>query len=343
MRSPLLASALASGLALVPLLSALLPAACTSGTETTVGPDPGGDPIGSSSSGTTSGNNTTSSGGSSGTSGTSSSSSSSSSASSSGTPSQGCGAPAPQTGFVKGKTLKIKGQDRTYNVAIPTSYDPQKKLPVIFAFHGDGGNGDSARNSFKFETAHANEAIFVYPDGLNKTWLLGDKAANGDAQFKKENNADVLFVEALIEATKTTYCVDENKVFVAGFSRGGFFANHVGCILGGPVKGLASHGGGDAYDGSGQAYNAQGKLVCPGSPVPALIVIGQNDGLLSNSKRARDYWKEKDSCQDSSKAEDPVPCLRFDGCAVKYCEVSGLGHQVWQNATQVTWDFFAGL
>jgi polyhydroxybutyrate depolymerase len=166
----------------------------------------------------------------------------------------------------------------------------------------------------------------------------------GVSLFTKANNVDVLFIEALIGQVKGTYCLDENRVFATGSSRGGYFANHIACILGGLVKGTVSHAGGDAYDASGTHFQ-NGVLVCPGQPIPVMVQIGQNDGLLQFAKKAKDYFRVKNGCQATTSADPPAPCTKFNGCTktVKYCEIPGLGHAVWNQGTSSTWDFFMSL
>lgn len=93
-----------------------------------------------------------------------------------GTPTAGCGAPAKQSGFASGLTVQIEGRARTYALFVPPSYDPNKAYPLVFGFHGDGGTGSGIRSTMKLEDQANGEAIFVYPDGLSKTWEL-DQAA----------------------------------------------------------------------------------------------------------------------------------------------------------------------
>jgi len=288
------------------------------------GDDAGGDPGGAASSSGASGSSSSGGGG---------GSSSGGSSSSSGNPSKGCGQAGAPTGFQANLGVTAAGANRTYSIAVPATYDPARRYPVVFAFHGDGGDGASARNAFKFETAHGGDAIFVYPNGTGKTWDLDTFAA--------DKNKDVQLVQALVDSVKTQYCVDEAKVYAAGFSRGGFFANHVGCQLGGTVRAVASHGGGGPYGGNND-YDDNGNLKCPGQPIAALIVIGANDGLLPDSKSSRDFWRVKNTCKASTDPATPSPCVTHQGCAkpLEYCQIAGMGHQVWAEGSETTWSFF---
>jgi polyhydroxybutyrate depolymerase len=228
--------------------------------------------------------------------------------------------------------LTVGGKERTYAISIPPSYDAQKHFPVVFAFHGDGGNGAGTKASFNFEKSHADEAIFVYPDGQNKTWDLDT--------WDGKTNRDMPFIDALVAELKSALCTD--KFFAVGFSRGAFFVNHLGCQRGDVFAAIASHGGGGPYDGSGKNYDAMGNLVCLTKPVPTLLVIGKNDGLLADSQTSRTYWNYANQCSKGTSPSTPVPCETTAGCSkpVEWCAIDGLGHGIWAQGTEKSWTFF---
>jgi polyhydroxybutyrate depolymerase len=243
-----------------------------------------------------------------------------------------CSLPKAPGGFQAAQKLTVGGATRTYSIAVPADYDATRSYPVIFAFHGDGGDGASARGAFKLEATHGNEAILVYPDGLNRTWDLDT--------WDDATNPDIRFMDALVAAVKATYCAA--SFYAVGFSRGGFFANHVGCHRGNLFRAVSSHGGGGPYDATLKNFDAQGNLICPTKPVPALLVIGANDGLLNDSNFSRKYWTFANGCQTAAAATDPSPCVAQQGCQkpVEWCQIPGLGHGIWQNAAETTWKFF---
>lgn len=251
--------------------------------------------------------------------------------------SAGCGVPVPQKGPLTGLSIAVGSATRTYALDIPSTYDQKRAFPVIFAFHGDGGTGASAKSAFKFDATHEADAIFVYPDGRNKTWDLDT--------WDAARNPDIQLVDAIVAELKKSYCVQGDRFFAAGFSRGGFFANHLGCHRGGVFRGIASHGGGGPYDSTNANYDSQGRLVCPGQPIGALIVIGSQDGLLGDSRESRTFWRFKNGCQNATQASSPSPCVAHDGCSkpLTWCEIGGLGHRVWASGAEATWDFFAKL
>ncbi|MBS2011916.1 MAG: hypothetical protein JST00_03425 [Deltaproteobacteria bacterium] len=290
-----------------------------------------------------SGGTSGSSGGTSGTSGTSGDNGTSGSSGTSGTSGDTgitCGTADAVTkkGFLAGQTLTVGGAARTYNLFVPEGYDGRKTFPLVFVFHGDGGTGSGIRNSFKIEATAAGGAIFVYPDGAGKTWVI-DNAAG----IQK----DIDFVDAIAASLKTSHCVDTKKVFATGFSKGAYFTNMLGCLSKMGLRGVIGHAGGGPFglDGSGTKFDNGGQLVCPQPSVAALQVQGETDGNvpLSEGTKARDHWRRVNGCATTSKPFDPSPCIAYDGCQAGkpeiWCQIPGLGHQIWTNGAKVTWDF----
>ena len=244
-----------------------------------------------------------------------------------------CSRAAPSaTGLESG--LKLPS-GRSYSRFISANYNPKKAHALVFVFHGDGGTGSSARNALNMESLAGDDAIFVYPDGVNKSWDL-DKLEG--------KNPDLAFVEALIAEHSNNFCVNSKRIFSAGFSRGGYMANHVACRMGNVIRGVVSHAGGGPYSGS---YDSKGNLICVGGPVAAAVFHGLSDGNVppAEGEKSVKYYSRVASCAASSKPVEPSPCVAFDGCTqpLIQCKVPGLGHQVWKQGAKASWDFFSKL
>lgn len=240
-------------------------------------------------------------------------------------------------GYVGSQTITVGGAKRTYELFVPETYDNKKAFPIVFVFHGDGGTGKGIRSSFALEKESAGGAIFVYPDGENNTWIID----NGPGLLR-----DVAFVDAVAADLGKTHCTDAKRIFSVGFSKGAYFTNMLGCVSKAPMRAVVAHSGGGPFylDGIGAKYdNKTSDVVCPASPMASLQIIGQSDSLLDDAKKARDHWERVNACKSTSKPFDPSPCIAYDGCAADrpeiYCEIPGLGHQVWQSASKVTWSF----
>lgn len=317
-------------------------AACGGGEEAGAEDADAGGPSTAPTTGSTSGGEGASSGAgtSSGTSGGATSSGAPEGGASSGTPAtptQGCGAPAAQSGFATGLSVQVDGATRTYALFVPPTYDVNKPYPLVFAFHGDGGNGAGIRGTMKLEEQANGAAIFVYPDGVSKTWELDQPAAK---------NKDIKLVTALVDKLSATYCTDATRRFAAGFSRGAYFANQLVCRSPRAFRGVASHGGGGPYGLDGE-YDANGNWACT-APLPAALVVhGANDDLGDFGAESRDFYRTGNACKTTTKPYAPSPCVAYDGCAagkpLVFCKIPSMGHAFWTSGPTVTWSFFASL
>ncbi|MBX3190049.1 MAG: hypothetical protein KF819_23690 [Labilithrix sp.] len=253
-------------------------------------------------------------------------------------PTPGCGATGVKPGFNGSQTITVGGESRTYELYVPEAYDGKKVYPVVLLFHGQGGTGAGMRNTFAIEAESQGGAIFVYPDGVGRTWRFDN--ATGLA-------ADVGFVDAIVDSIGKTLCADKKRLFGVGYSRGAYFTNMLACLSTSGFRAVATHAGGGPFgvDGSGTKYDNSGNLVCPAAPVAALQVQGTNDGAVppSEGTKAREHWQRANGCAATTTPYDPSPCVAHDGCAPErpeiWCLIPGLGHTIWQNGVKATWDF----
>jgi len=117
-----------------------------------------------------------------------------------------CGAsPANQLGVPPG-TIQFAGRQYPYAVFVPSTYDRVHALPAILLVHGGGGNGPDFLKLWQ-DFAEKNRIILVAP-----TLPLG---AALEAQVPE------LF-PALIELVKKQWQLDSRRVYVFGYSAGGY-------------------------------------------------------------------------------------------------------------------------
>src|SRR2546430_1752378 len=69
--------------------------------------------------------------------------------------------------------LDVGGTMRTYIVAIPNNYDPNKPYKLVFAWHGLGGNAQQIAGGlfgggyYGLQALANNTTVFVAPQGLD--------------------------------------------------------------------------------------------------------------------------------------------------------------------------------
>jgi polyhydroxybutyrate depolymerase len=236
--------------------------------------------------------------------------------------SPGCGR---GSGWPTGETtLAVNGKTRALLVRLPPGYDGGRAQPILFAFHGAGSTGPAFEPEFALGAAWRGRGVVVYPTALTVT-------ADGPTTWRRDSDDDLAFLDAMIDHLGDRLCLDRARVFVAGFSSGGYFANTAGCRRGDRIRAIVSAAGGDRdFDDR-----------CRGNPA-VQIVIGAQDSVvpyggapgvtnLDHAHRARDHFVAVNGCQPRTRPVDPAPCVEYQGCKasapVVYCEHPG-GH-VW--------------
>lgn len=184
-------------------------------------------------------------------------------------------------------SLSSGGRTRTFSYHLPTN-QPSDNLPLIIAFHGDGGNGAGFESYAGLDAlANTQNFIVVYPDAATVGGSLqfnkyADTApgfgASGDANGPNppDPNApdDVLFTSDLIDYFANTYRINRNRVYATGHSGGGFMCYFLTMTLPNKIAAFApvaaSLWGNDAYLNS---YFTAGKY----TPVPMLHIHSAGD------------------------------------------------------------------
>jgi polyhydroxybutyrate depolymerase len=232
-------------------------------------------------------------------------------------------------------TVQVRGKRRDYLLIEPASPAPGP-LPLILVLHGDGGGMLSFHSAWPFEKATQNGAYLAYLEGLNATWDL--ETLNG--------NRDIAFAEAAVEAIATALPIDKTRVFAAGYSSGGFFANVLACHRPGLLRAIASNAGGAPYNQAEKWGNGFPK--CPGQkPVAVLALHGAQDSevTLDSGRFDAEYWAYVNGCNDSEMETSGYPeCKMYRGCPagknVGFCTIGPLGHWVWSESAIASWTFF---
>jgi polyhydroxybutyrate depolymerase len=165
-------------------------------------------------------------------------------------------------------SFTVDGVNRTAVVYVP----PMSKTtsaPVVFVFHGHGGNAHQTARSFAIDR-HWPEAISVYMQGLNTPGQLTDREGNWpgwQAARGDQGDRDLKFFDAVLARLKQNYRVDAKRIYCTGHSNGGGFTYLLWLTRGDVFAAVAS---------SSAAARYVGQL----KPKPALILGGQADPLV---------------------------------------------------------------
>jgi polyhydroxybutyrate depolymerase len=122
------------------------------------------------------------------------------------------------------------GEERTYRLYVPKSYDPGRPTPLVISMHG-GGLWGTAQMEISQWNAVADEQglIVVYPSGAGgggpRAWRVGAAGA-GDRAAR-----DVRFIAELIDTLKSSYSIDPKRIYADGLSNGGGMAFLLSCTM----------------------------------------------------------------------------------------------------------------
>lgn len=245
-----------------------------------------------------------------------------------------------------GDTTRVYG-DREYIVHIPLSVDPNTPRPVVFVLHGAGGKGADMQSATAFDVvADWDSVITVYPTGQagNAPWNVGRNVCP-PGNFVSTGADDAAYVEAMLDDIERDQCLDRGRIFVTGFSMGGYMSNQLGCQLGrAKLRAIAPHSGG-THAGS-----------CEGGALPVLLLHGDADSLIDYrcGTQARDYWIDRNGCSPEYDTWDITggQCQFYRGCPrdapVVLCTYYGLDHTwayppMYEFSTLMIWSFFSTM
>lgn len=185
---------------------------------------------------------------------------------------------------------QVDGVKRKALVHVPAAAR-QTETPVVFAFHGHGGNMNQAARGFAYHVQWP-EALVVYMQGLNTPGKLTDpegKKPGWQHSLGDQKDRDLKFFDAVLASLKTDFKVDEKRIYSTGHSNGGGFTYLLWANRGTVFAAVAP---------SGAAPNLGANL----TPLPALHVAGENDALVKFvwQKRAMDLVRKVNGCDTES-------------------------------------------
>jgi len=174
-------------------------------------------------------------------------------------------------------SLVVDGQQRTYAVYEPPSYDGQKALPVVIILHGTGGTGTGIIDETGWgEKASKEGFLAVFPDGMRvnpaappslltnpQTW--NDGSARGSKLLPLVD--DVKFLRLLVEDLSKKYVIDRKSVFGTGFSSGASLLFRVANEAPDLFAAIAPVAG----------HYWPTPFKPPAEPVPTLLIVGTAD------------------------------------------------------------------
>lgn len=180
-----------------------------------------------------------------------------------------------QLSDVESVTLDVNGLQRQFYVYFPKTKD-LKPRPVVFAFHGHGGNSRYSVNKFKVNKSWP-EAISIYPQGLPTVGQLTDPEGNKNGWQGKMgdyDDRDIKFFDSMLKWVHTKAKINDKAIFSMGHSNGGGFTYLL----------RRSH---PTLFAAIAPFAAGGLAVVSPEPTPVFHMSGLNDPLVKYAMQER--------------------------------------------------------
>ena len=259
----------------------------------------------------------------------------------------GCGKKASRTGEFNLKTTDGDKRSRTYLIQIPADYSDTRSYPLIFVFHGAGGNASQAYSWGLQSTAGASEAaIFVFPDGIQyENYGVGwDDSKNG---------YDLPFFDNMVKNTEAAYCVNPQQVFAAGFSWGGDFVTALACTRGSVLRALEVNSATDEYRNKSDSHTYQNSP-CPSPVHPHVRFEHASNGdsaypapLFTTTSQLFQRFNTCATTKTTVKSSfSGMTCYAYNSCSKQLVDcsfASSIGHALPPNWAKDTWAFFSSF
>jgi polyhydroxybutyrate depolymerase len=218
------------------------------------------------------------------------------------------------------QTLVHDGNNREYAIYIPASYDQSQAVPLLFNFHGGGGNIVDYMSSVDMRPiADTANFILVYPQAVPDP---GNGGATSWMHKAPTTFDDVPFVEAMIDVIAAEYMIDDNRVYVCGYSLGGEFTYELACSLNNRIAAA----GAVARTMQGETFNN----CAPQHPTGVLTILGTADGISDyngitfngiqyymSAAETHEYWATANNCDANPTMSTIANTNTSDGSTVE--------------------------
>lgn len=166
-------------------------------------------------------------------------------------------------------------RSRAWLVYAPPNYDPATPMPAIVMLHGRPSSATGmAVITRMHEVAARRGFIVVYPEGIDNQWnaqfdLIGRDSGMVGGMRSVLPQDDVAFLTTLMADLRVDLNIDPRRMYVAGFSNGGFMTMRMACSASNVFAGFAEVGA--------ALYPVMTRACRSGRPAPMLFMHGTAD------------------------------------------------------------------
>ena len=216
------------------------------------------------------------------------------------------------------------GLDREYHIYIPVSYDGATSVPLLFVFHGYGGNArDLMRWGDMRSVADTAGFILIVPQGYkdhrgSPHWNVGSWTIGSTVD-------DIGFIEKIINRTSDEFNLDLKRVYSYGHSNGGYFSFELACQLGNKIAAIGSIGGTmstESYDSCEPSHNTS-VITVHGTSDPIVYYTGGRPYNSKSQVETLRYWVDFNNTNISPEIIEVPDSDKNDGSQVELYKYDG--------------------
>jgi poly(3-hydroxybutyrate) depolymerase len=232
--------------------------------------------------------------------------------------------------------IMAAGEARRYWTTLPAGYDGNTPMPLVF--YGPGCGASNVEGS-PLDGSIRDKAIRVFVIGTGSCFDTG------------EAEPETSYFTTVLDDIEANYCTDKGKVFVSGYSSGGWLSMQLACTAGDRITAIGSAAGG---------FRPWNFPNCKGNPAAIMHAgtgdtanpitrIDQATGMNYGSSAGRDNLLMRNGCSlTETKAWDPMFgfCKEYVGCTsgrVVWCEENTGHSNGGQVSSQGFWKFWSSL
>jgi polyhydroxybutyrate depolymerase len=237
-------------------------------------------------------------------------------------------------GILTNQTITVSGTQRNYHLFIP---DNPINSPIVFLFHGNGGNYDDllgfsnlkAPYKIWLDIAKQENLILIIPNGSpGSTSSRGWNDCRNDAPTNPSTN-DIQFIVNLLNFVEVEYNLSSSKVFAVGTSNGGHFAIRLAHEIPNRITAFAAIVAANAVNSKCPASTLKvSALFMNGTDDPIMPYNGgqmaSNRGEVFSTEATVSYWVQRNALNPTPEITNIVDANTSDNSTIiKYLYKNG--------------------
>jgi poly(3-hydroxybutyrate) depolymerase len=210
------------------------------------------------------------------------------------------------------EAIDVDGVEREYRLVIPDSLDATKPVPLLLAFHGALDTTQQAADYMQLDRLAASKGfLLAYPQGRFLNWP--PSITEDNLEYVE---AELAFIDALIDELALLHNVDTKRVYVAGMSQGAAFVNMLIARRSQKLAAAVSHSGWLPDPLHEEGIRTKHKC-------PVLFIAGSKDAQVPPSTVMK-------ACTQFQQEGHPVRFHLIKGLGHTWAWRSGVNEEIWE-------------